>query len=116
MRGYVLGIVLTVALASTAVFSGEQDEGAVPQGKGPGHKIWLRERHLELEKREAELDFQNEMWGLKLEKHRIELERARDNLKRSKRCGFHAPRRGVPLVAACLSSHPSGDMGLSGHT
>ena len=105
MRGYILIIGLMTVFFSTAVFSQEFDEGADRPGEDIKHEMHIRNMQLELEEREAELDFGRRMRELELEERRIGLERkerAQKHPHGSKRC--HKGKM-LPFLIVCFVIH-----------
>ena len=77
MNRYVLIGVLMAMFFSTPVFSQEPEKSrGRPQGE-VGRQLRLRRAQMEMEGREAELDFQRKMRELELERHKAKLGRQR---------------------------------------
>jgi hypothetical protein len=74
MKRYVLITVLMAMFFSTPVFSQDPDEGRGRPEKDMGHRLRLRRAQLELEERESDINFQQQMRELELEKRRTELQ------------------------------------------
>lgn len=105
MRGYVLISVLMTMFFSTAVFSQDPDEQPGPPEEQMEREMHLRHMQLELQEREAELDFQQGMKKLGLEKRKIALKRERKTLHRPahfKHCG---KGKMLPIVIVCFIVH-----------
>ena len=90
MKRYVLmGALLVSMFTCPAVFCQEFEPEDMEL------RMALRERQMELQRREAEMDFDREMRELELEERRLELDRAREGHKDK----LH------PLLLLCLVVH-----------
>jgi hypothetical protein len=105
MKGYVLISVLMAMFFSTAVFSQDPDEEPRPPEEQMEREMHLRHMQLELQEREAELDFQQGMKKLGLEKRKIALKRERrapHHPAQFKHCG---KGKMLPIAIVCFVVH-----------
>jgi len=77
MNRYVLIGVLMAMFFSTPVFSQEPEKSRGRPQEEVGRQLRLRRAQMEMEGREAELDFQRKMRELELERHKAKLGRQR---------------------------------------
>jgi Flp pilus assembly protein TadB len=77
MNKYVLIGVLMAMFFSTLVFSQEPEKSRGRPQEEVGRQLRLRRAQMEMEGREAELDFQRKMRELELEQHKAKLGRQR---------------------------------------
>ena len=104
MKRYALITVLMAMLVPVTALCQEPLEGEKPPPVNPEHQIRVRRMQLELEKREAELDFEREMRELELGKRRIEL--AHKQKEQEHRSGFrHHKKCMFPLFVICFIVH-----------
>lgn len=117
MKRYVLIAVLMAMFFSTPVFSQEPEKGRGRPQKDVGRQLRLRRAQMEMEGREAELDFQRKMRELELERRKVELGRQRKPHKYPG-CFKHCRKgQNAPLCHRLFRCpHPFGGLGLSGYT
>ena len=105
MKGYVLVGLLLAMFCSTAVFSQDPDEGPGLPEEQMEREMHLRHMQLELQEREAELGFQQEMRKLELEKRRIGLERKRKAQKHPAHFKHRGKGKLLPIAIVCFVVH-----------
>lgn len=105
MKRYVLIAVLMAMFFSTPVFSQEPEKGRGRPQKDVGRQLRLRRAQMEMEGREAELDFQRKMRELELERRKVKLGRQRKPHKHPG-CFKHCRKgRMLPFVIVCFVVH-----------
>jgi hypothetical protein len=99
MKRYILSIVLMTVFISTAAFSEEAGPEDIE------HELHLRNMQLELEEREAELGFQENMRELELEARKIQLERKHRPQEHLRHRKHHRKGGMVPFILVCIVIH-----------
>lgn len=96
MKTGIIGILGLAFVLSAGVPARGQDSKQPPKQDNPMRAIELRHKQLDIDQRQSELNFSEQVRQIELEKKRLELERARNMLKAQEQEPGPGPGMGLP--------------------